>query len=360
MPVLQPTNIQPKRILVITLRYLGDTLLVTPLISSLKQAYPAAEIDVLLPGSNVGMLDGNPDINKLIPMPGKPSLLSFGILLYELFRRYDLSISTQAGDRPVLCAVLSGKISMGFVSGGGMKSAWKRLLLDSALEFDGQHSHAVLENLRFCRPLNIAPCYRLTPPRAPCKNTSFLPAGKYAVLHVMPQWRYKWWHSEGWVKVADYLNQMGCQIVLTGSSQAEEQEALRTLQRKLPSSTCNLAGNLSLSQLTALIENAVLFIGPDTGITHLAAATGISTIAIFGPTDPKKWAPWPVGYASNEAPFVSIGSQRVNNVYLLQGVAAQGCVPCQLEGCDRNRQSYSACLDSLSSEVVIEAINQLL
>lgn len=360
MPERQPANIQPKRILVITLRYLGDTLLVTPLISSLRQAYPAAVIDVLLPAGNVGMLEGNPDIDRLIPIAGKPSLLSFGKLLYELFRRYDLSISTQAGDRPILCAVLSGKFSMGFVSGGGAKSAWKRLLLDRALEFDGQHSHSVLENLRFCQPLNIAPCYRLTPPRTSCENTAFLQAGKYAVLHVMPQWRYKQWHSEGWIKVAHHLNRMGFQVVLTGSSQTEEREALRDLQRKLPPSTCNLAGSLSLAQLTALIESARLFIGPDTGITHLAAATGIPTIAIFGPTDPKKWAPWPAGYANDNSPFASSGSQRINNVYLLQGVSARGCVPCQLEGCDRHRQSYSACLDNLSSEAVIEAIDQLL
>ena len=52
----QPINIQPKRILVITLRYLGDTLLLTPLLASLKQAYPQAEIDVLLPQANLGVL----------------------------------------------------------------------------------------------------------------------------------------------------------------------------------------------------------------------------------------------------------------------------------------------------------------
>lgn len=360
MPASQPTNIQPKRILVITLRYLGDTLLVTPLMSALKQAYPDAEIDVLLPGANVGMLEGNPDINRLIPIAAKPDLLSFGKLLIGLFHRYDLSISTQAGDRPILCAILAGKFSMGFVSENASKDGWKRLLLDRALAFGGGHSHAVLENLRFCEPLNIAPSYRLTPPRIRGGKAPPVPGGKYAVLHIMPQWRYKHWHVDGWVSVAYFLQQKGCQIVLTGSSQASEQEALRDLQRRLPPSTRNLAGKLSLSQLTALIENATLFIGPDTGITHLAAATGVATIAIFGPTDPKKWAPWPVGYQKNTSPFMSRGSQRVNNVYLIQGVAEQGCVPCQQEGCNKNRQSNSACLDSLSAEKVIGIVGQFI
>lgn len=359
MPARQSTNIQPKRILVITLRYLGDTLLVTPLISSLKRAYPDAEIDVLLPGSNIGMLEGNPDVSQLIPIAGKPKLLDFAKLLIGLFRRYDLAISTQAGDRPIICALLAGKFSMGFVARNATKDNWKRRLLDKALEVDDGHSHAVLENLRFCEPLNIAPIYTLTPPRTAPENTLDIPVGKYAVLHIMPQWRYKQWHDEGWIKVACYLNQKGCQILLTGSSQEADQEALRALLCRMPPSTRNLAGKLSLSQLTELIENAALFIGPDTGITHLAAATGVPTVALFGPTDPRKWAPWPVGYAENSSPFVSRGSQRVNNVFLVQGVDERACVPCQLEGCDRNRQSHAACLDQLSSEKVIEMISRL-
>lgn len=360
MPVRQPANIQPKRVLVITLRYLGDTLLVTPLISSLKRAYPNAEIDVLLPGSNIGMLEGNPDVSLLIPIAGKPKLLDFAKLLIGLFRRYDLAISTQAGDRPILCALLAGKFSMGFVARNATKDNWKRRLLDKALEVDDGHSHAVLENLRFCEPLNIAPSYALTPPRTASENAQPVKYGKYAVLHIMPQWRYKQWHDEGWVKVAHYLSQKGYQILLTGSAQASEKETLRALLHKMPPSTRNLAGKLSLSQLTGLIENARLFIGPDTGITHLAAATGVSTVALFGPTDPKKWAPWPAGYAEHASPFVSQGSQRVNNVYLVQGTDERACVPCQLEGCERRRQSYAACLDNLSPETLIGIISRLI
>lgn len=358
MPVNQPINIHPKRILVITLRYLGDTLLVTPLLSSLKRAYPDAKIDVLLPKANIGMLEGNRDVDKLIPMAGKPGVLSFCKLLSGLFRQYDLSISTQAGDRPILCAILAGKFSMGFVPESSSKLGWKRFLLDRSLEFGDSHSHALLENLRFCTPLGIGPSFALTPPRSDPGSAGQIPVGKYAVLHVMPQWRYKQWHEQGWIEVGYYLNRKGISIVLTGGTQPAEQEALRLLQSKLPPSTRNLAGRLNLPQLTTLIENAALFIGADTGITHLAAATGTRVIAIFGPTDPQKWGPWPFGYADGISPFVSRGGQRVNNVYLLQGVVARGCVPCQLEGCERNRLSRSECLDNLSAETVVDIIGR--
>lgn len=356
MPLFHENNIQPKRILVITLRYLGDTLLVTPLISALKKAYPEADIDVLLPAANVGMLEGNPDISALIPMLPRPDIVSFIKLLMFLFRRYDLSISTQAGDRPVLCAAIAGKASIGFVPARAAWYSWKRLFLNKSLEFDERHTHTVLENLRFCNVLKIPPCYKLTPPRNEAKK--LLISGKYVVLHVLPQWHYKRWREEGWVRLAYFLVGQGLQVVLSGSAAREEQEILRNLLRKLPPSARNVAGKLDLSQLTALIEAAEFFVGPDTGITHMAAATGTLTFAIFGPTDPAKWAPWPYAYESERPPFPSCGTRLNSNVYLIQGSVVRGCVPCQQEGCERHRKSHSECLDELSVDTVINAVRQ--
>jgi heptosyltransferase-3 len=122
----------------------------------------------------------------------------------------------------------------------------------------------------------------------------------------------------------------------------------------------DLSGRLSLAQLADLIRGAALFVGPDTGITHMAAATGSPTIALFGPTDPSKWAPWPVGYETAQAPFAARGSRRVGNVYLIQGYTDKDCLPCQLEGCERHRDSHSACLDDLSVQTVIRAIEDFI
>ncbi|ANE54193.1 glycosyl transferase [Methylomonas sp. DH-1] len=355
----KPLNIHPKRILVITLRYLGDTLLVTPLIRSLKQAYADAEIDVLLPAANAGMLEGNPDIRKLIPLPSKPSLGQFLRLLFGIRRSYDLAISTQAGDRPTLIARTAGKTAIGFVPDDPGKAWWKNRLLDRSLVFGADYDHAVLENLRFCDVLNIEPCYRLNPPQC-AEPPAQMPANPYVVLHIMPQWRYKQWHRVGWLGVMAFLNRSGYQLVLTGSGQPAELESLRELERQLAFPVTNMAGQLSLAQLAALIGQAALFIGPDTGITHLAAATGTETIALYGPTDPKKWAPWPCRYVGRTSPFASVGSKRIGNVYLLQGGADRNCVPCQLEGCDRHRNSHSECLDRLPASLVIETIAEVL
>ncbi len=358
MPDRPTLSIEPKRILVITLRFLGDTLLTTPLIKSLKLAYPAATIDVLTFQSNAAMLEGNPDISQLQTLNGKPSPLDFAKLLFGLFRRYDLSITTQAGDRAVLCAVMAGKHSLGFVDDETGKAWWKKLLLSRWLIFSRDYDHAVLENLRFCELLGIERHYALTPPRTSAPLAEY-PAKPYAVLHIMPQWRYKEWHSMGWQKLVEHLISQGFNIVLTGSKQPDELKSLADLQQALPFEVTNLAGRLSLAQLTDLISHAALFAGPDTGITHLAAATGIPIVTIYGPTDPKKWAPWPAKYASGVSPFSSVGSRRVGNVFLIQGHSEKGCVPCQLEGCERHRNSYSACLDNLQTQEVLDIVTQI-
>lgn len=353
MQVQQFNKLPLRSILVITLRFLGDTLLTTPLINSLKQAYPEAAIDVLTYKSNVGMLEGNPAINQVIGLESKPSFRAFLRLLLGLFRKYDLSISTQAGDRPVLAAILTGKKSLGFIPEEFGKAWWKKLGLTGGLVFKYDYSHAVLENLRFCHWLGIKPLYKLIPPKSPLAD---IPNQPYIVVHIIPQWRYKEWHMPGWHDLIEFIGRQDVRVVLTGSGSESEQLKLQALKQTLSIPVLDLAGQLSLGQIAELIAHAKFFIGPDTGITHLAAATGTFTFAIFGPTDPQKWAPWPSGYTENTPPFASQGSKVVGNVSLIQGVHNRGCVPCQLEGCENNRTSHSECLDGLHAKTVINTI----
>ena len=105
-----------------------------------------------------------------------------------------------------------------------------------------------------------------------------------------------------------------------------------------------LDGKLEWPELTAAIRGAQVYVGPDTAITHLAAATGAPTVALYGPTDPRLWGPWPVG--GLDRPWDAAGTiQQRGNVWLVQNPLP--CLPCQLEGCERRLDSYSRCLDEL-------------
>ncbi len=118
-----------------------------------------------------------------------------------------------------------------------------------------------------------------------------------------------------------------------------------------------LTDPLPWPDLAALIGGAALYVGPDTSVTHLAAATGTPTVALFGPTDPRLWGPWPAsGLSQAWEPSGTI--QHRGNVWLVQN--PQPCLPCQLEGCDRHIHSHSRCLDEMTAAQVLAAADAAL
>src|SRR5262249_52636080 len=96
-------------ILVITLRRLGDVLMTTPLIRTLRRRWPQAALEVLVFSGSERMLKGNPDIDRIPPLPPRPATAEMIALARQLWRRYDLAVSTQAGDRPTFLAWLAGR-----------------------------------------------------------------------------------------------------------------------------------------------------------------------------------------------------------------------------------------------------------
>jgi len=347
----------PKKILVIALRHLGDVLLCTPLISSLQQTYPQAKINVLVFKSTASILEGNPDINEIITISNKPGREEHLLLVKQIFRHYDLAVVTQCGDRPYIYSLVASRKRIGLVPDRQSKGWWKRYLVKGWVEFDDVNTHTVIQLLQLMDVLKKPRLYQLTATAPKALHTA-LPFSNYAVLHLYPLWTYKRWTLEGWKHIVHFLLEQNVNIILTGGPDKNEIDYVAKFHKDLPAQVINLAGKTSLGQLSYLISHAKLFIGPDTGVTHLAAATGTPTISLFGPTNPIKWAPWPKNYSRETNPFIKKGNQHINNVYLIQGKG--DCVPCHLEGCNKHRESHSACLDSLAPIEVETAINQIL
>ena len=344
------------------MQFLGDVLLATPLLHSLKQTFPDAAVDALVYENTAAMLEGNPDIRQIITTPNRPKIADYRRLLPKIFRSYDLSMALQTGDRPFIYSLLAAPARISVVPPKDATGWWKRYFIQRWIESDDSETHTVIQHLKLIDLIDGKRCLDLIPPQLDDvqrlqQRFPFLTDNMpYVVLHPHPQWTYKRWTLAGWVEVALYLANLGYKIVISGGPAEAEINYVAEIAGQLPKQTINLAGQLSLAELAAIIARARLFIGPDTGITHLAAAAGIPVIALYGPTNPVKWAPWPKDYHRNAEPFHRVGSQQVNNIMLCQGKA--DCVPCHLEGCDRHRESRSRCLDTLSAETVIEAINQ--
>ncbi len=353
----------PDSILVIVTRRIGDVLLATPLVRSLRLAWPKAAIDALVFAGTEGILAANPDIRRVIAVPENAKDPSHLRILFSLVGRYDLAISTLPGDRPTFTARLAGRCCVGPIL-PGPQHWWKRLLLSRWIAFDDCDTHTVLQGMHLADFLGIKRACDVVVSWTQLdmdRVVGFFPTvltGSYAVLHLYPKYPYKMWNREGWKEVVSWLHRQGVVIVLTGSGDPDELAYLERFRREIPEEILNLAGRLTLGELGFLISRARVYSGPDTVVTHMAAALGVPTVALYGPTNAVKWSPWPKGYRGEGNPFPRQGGGRLNNVILLQGTG--DCVPCGEEGCDREIGGTSDCLQRLPAARVIEALEEVL
>jgi heptosyltransferase III len=358
---MKPLDLPPRpRILVITLRRLGDVLLTTPLIASLRRAFPQSVIHVLVFEDTAGILAGNPHIDEVVTMPSRPSLWQGLALALRFAKRYHLAISTQSGDRPTMFALIAGQRHVGLVENGA-QGALRRLLLSRSVT-PQTGWHRLEDILQLADALCIARVGNLV-----CPGGASLPAsawysksdpkvGPYAVIHAAPMFVYKRWTLDGWRALAEGVRARGLKILATGGPAAAERAYLDELWGKVPD-VVRCDGQMSWPELAALIAGARLFVGPDTSVTHLAAATGCPTVALFGPTDPGRWGPVPA--EGLDPMWAASGTiQRRKNVWLVQHPLP--CLPCQNEGCQRHILSFSRCLDELAPARVLHAVDAAL
>lgn len=353
----------PRSVLVVIPRRIGDVLLATPVIRSIKRAWPDTAIDVLVFESTEDVLVASPDIRRIVAIPERPRFGAHLAFLVQLWRRYDLALSLVPGDRPTLYAFVAGKWRAGLLV-NNRKESWKRRLLDRWLAFDNLNTHTVRMHLALADVLGIEShpevitAWRDDDERQIDQLLGPAMASPLAVLHAYPKFNYKMWHRQGWTEIAHWLVAHGFRIALSGGKDAAELAYLTDIERDMPPGVIIAAGKLSLGATAHLISRARLYVGTDTALSHVAAAQGVPTIVLFGPSNPVKWGPWPQGHGAQDNPWKRCGSQRRGNVTLLQ--SSGSCVPCLLEGCDRNTASFSDCLQQLSAGRVIAAIEAVM
>ena len=365
-----------QRILVICTRQIGDVLLTTPLIDAARRRWPEARVDVLGFAGTLGMLRGNPQIGELIEVPAGSGWLQSLSLIRRLWRHYDLALISQYSDRAHLYGAVAARCRSGLVTTSRTQSWWKRALLEHAVPVDIDPTHAVLEKLRLIAPWADPPAaVRVQPPPGHA-----LPAGLarrlrpgYVVIQVPTLVRYKQWPIAHCVVLAEGLIADGRQVVLSGGPSAADRERTAEVAQGVGTAGADdrlldFAGALDLNQIVTLLRGAALYIGPDTSITHLAAACETPLLALYGPIDPRLFGPWPQGHAPVQ-PYVeramrqqprarSAAPASPATITLLQGDPS--CVPCNGMGCEKHVASRSDCLETMSPERVLGEARALL
>jgi len=354
-------------VLIIATRQIGDTLITTPLIERARHIWPHAKIDFLGFDNAIGILEGNPFLNDVIGMSPKPKRNEYFALFKRLFRKYDLAIITQPSDRAYLFGFFSAKQRVGVIHLSEKGNFWKRLITSHQVVIDYFNQHVITEKLKLLGPFSRVDMDQLavnvTPPIS--NNESDLPesmttlARSSIVIHPCPLNSYKRWPLSNWIALIEHITQNNCHVLISGGPQPIDLELGQNIVSKLSpfaqSKCTDLSGKYSFSQLSQILTLAKAYVGIDTSVSHLAAASGIKTVVLFGPTPPTNFGPWPNGHNSKQPFLLKSTQQTVDNITILQGPGS--CVPCRKAGCEDKADSKSDCLDHLTLESVMKALH---
>ncbi len=133
--------------------------------------------------------------------------------------------------------------------------------------------------------------------------------GSYAVLHVEQGGRFKFWPPENFATLAQTLSGAGVPIFLEGSPSGRA--AVEKWMAGIP--RCHaLHGLLNSDELTALLESAALFVGADSGPSHVARAAGAPALLLFGASDVHRWGPLPAEVPPEGAPVKVVAAAPGN------------------------------------------------
>ena len=99
----------PRSVLVVVTRRIGDVLLATPLIRSLKRAWPGVEVDARVFSGTEGIIAANPDLRRVLTVPERPGFAQHLQLIFSVLRRYDMALSAVPSDRSTLYAYFAGR-----------------------------------------------------------------------------------------------------------------------------------------------------------------------------------------------------------------------------------------------------------
>lgn len=319
---------------------LGDAVLSLYGIRAFKRAHPEARIEMLVTRRIRSVYAHCPDIDAVhdLPLTGKRlwreasspaawlQALRLGILLRR--SRFDALIDLEVYRRhgPLLRLLLRIPVSAGFHSEGRPPP---------------QHHRIVFRGRRDPEWSVFYPLFGLTAPDSPeplyprARPDADKP--KIGIVFTASfNWPEKQWEPAKFAGIIRRLQNRGYRCVLYGG--AGESGQAEALQRRLPEPVESTVGTLDFPSLITSLGQCRLVLGNDTGTLHVAAAAGVPTLAIFGPTEPLKWKP--VGGAA---------------VYLDD----LACRPCYYLG-EMPACSHRSCLRSLPEEKVWEALEKCL
>ena len=297
------TGASPRRILCLRLERIGDLLMTLPALAELRAIAPGAETDLVVGSWNRDLAGAIPGLTRVetadaawLARQGNglsPMQLARTAAAWRA-RHYDLAINFEPDIRSnIALGVVGAKRTAGFESGGG--SAF----LDTAIGYDVT-AHTEDNALALVRaalgassgtqpmPTLAMPADRRVEAE---RRLAALPGARRIGIHVSGGRAIKQWPETRFHEVAEHVvRNRDASIVLTGApGDGAQIEIVRSTLP--PDRVLDLSADTDLLTTAAVIQQLDLFVTGDTGPMHLARAVGTPIVAIFGPSDPRRYGP---------------------------------------------------------------------
>ena len=341
-------KLSAKKILVMRYRFIGDTVLTVPFLRNLREAFPAAQIDLMLEPFSGQVIEGCPYVDRVIPFEFKTihtysaaaerGKLAGYLHYWRLIRneRYDAAFVLKRSLSSALLVRLAGvPRRIGFDTEG------RGLLLTDRVAYR-QDQHEVLNFLDCLSVLDVpigSTALELWPTPENDKKVAAIMAQagwKYddlkVIIHAVASLPAKQWPLDRFAAVMTVLrDQHHARFVYTGS--AGDAALYRSIEKLGPFNGLDLCGVTNVRENLSVYKKADLFFGVDSGPMHMAAAMGVPVVALFGPTDERKWGPWGEGH--------TVITKRLS------------CYPCKPHKCADNE-----CMKQISVEDALDAVEK--
>ncbi|TVM00065.1 MAG: lipopolysaccharide heptosyltransferase II [Candidatus Brocadia sp. WS118] len=346
-----------RNILVVRLGAMGDIVHVIPAVKNLRRVFPAAYIAWLVEDKVKDLVEALPEIDEVIVFPRKKwqtairhpykyfkILSEIGTFVRKLREReYDIAFDFHGNFKSgLLTYVSSAGTRVGFSKGYGKE--FNFVFTNVRIKPQQRKMHRIDKYFSLLEGMGIKACYQ-RPAFSISDNDchyvdDFISRNRLherpiAIIHPGTSifGKFKRWSHENYAVLADRLiKEMNYSVVFTWSEPEHNLvKHILSLMQYHATIACRTA---SVKQLIALLQRAHLFIGGDTGPTHLASCMGIPTIAIFGPKDPAIYAPF-----------------DKNALVVRKEIP---CSPCEKRACD-----HITCISSITPDDVFQAVLEL-
>jgi len=339
---------EPSKIVVIQTAFLGDAVLTTPLIGALHERFPGSAISVLCTPEIADVFRNHPAVQETLMFDKRGherSWLKRWALIQRLKeQRFDMAIIPHRSLTSVMLAYLAQiPRRIGFTASQG------RWFLTDVVPFTWG-VHDVDRNLALLNVFGVQnPAGELwlkpqtdASERIQHRLQAAGIAAEDSIVGINPGsvWATKRWLPEGFAAVADRLiREAHAKVIFIGG--AKDKETMAKILSLMKETPLNWVGETTLPELIATISRCRTFLTNDSGPLHIAVASHVPTVAIFGPT-------------TKELGFFPYGSgHRVIEKEL-------SCRPCGLHGADRCPLGHFNCMKEITVSEVFDAVREKL